>query len=198
LVIRTGTLQKLKQQVVREAIWNAAIDLFTKQGFDETTVEDIAEAAGVSRRSFFRYFASKDDLMAQGMHTYGALLSEEIHACPSSLSPFEVLKRTTLEAAAKITSQPRTLQLIKIGEDSAAAREAEVSCMAAVENSVAQAFRRRCRISAKQDLKAKLLASLTLTILNLSIGQWAKNPRRDISPIILQALSELDQIVSAS
>ena len=80
MVIRTGTLQKLKQQVVREAIWNAAIDLFTKQGFDETTVDDIAEAAGVSRRSFFRYFASKDDLMAQGMHTYGALLSEEIHA----------------------------------------------------------------------------------------------------------------------
>jgi len=35
-------------------------------------------------------------------------------------------------------------------------------------------------------------------ILNLAIGQWAKNPRRDISPIILQALSELDQIVSAS
>ena len=45
MVIRTGTLQKLKQQVVREAIWNAAIDLFTKQGFDETTVDDIAEAA---------------------------------------------------------------------------------------------------------------------------------------------------------
>ena len=184
--------------MVREAIWNSAVDLFARKGFDETTVEDIAQAAGVSRRSFFRYFASKNDLMAQGMHTYGALLSEEILACPPSLSPFAVLRRTTLEVATKITGEPRTLQMIKIGEASSAAREAEASCMAAVEHRVAQAYRRRCRITAKQDMKAKLLASLTLSILNLAIGLWAKNPRRDITIFVRQALSELEQIVSAS
>lgn len=194
----SGTLQRLKQQVVRETIWNSAIDLFSRKGFDETTVEDIAQAAGVSRRSFFRYFASKNDLMAQGMHTYAALLSEEILACPSSLSAFEVLKRTTLQVATKITGEPRTLQMIKIGEDSSAAREAELSCMAAVEERVAQAYRRRCRISARHGIQAKLLASLTLSILNLAIGLWAKSPRRDITIFVKHAISELGQLVSAS
>ena len=49
-----------KRKFVRDAIYAAAIEIFTERGFDETTVEEIAQAAGVSRRSFFRYFASKD------------------------------------------------------------------------------------------------------------------------------------------
>src|SRR5438034_1129540 len=63
----TPTLLARKQQLVRDVIWDAAIDLFTEKGFDETTVDDIAQTAGVSRRSFFRYFSSKSDLLALGI-----------------------------------------------------------------------------------------------------------------------------------
>ena len=77
------TLHARKQQFVRDAIWDAATDLFAEKGFDETTVDDIAEAAGVSRRSFFRYFSSKSDLMAHGMVSYGAELSEAIELAPN-------------------------------------------------------------------------------------------------------------------
>jgi len=65
----TTSIQKRKRLLVRNTIWDAAIALFDKRGFDQTTVDEIAKAAGVSRRSFFRYFASKDDLLAQGMIT---------------------------------------------------------------------------------------------------------------------------------
>ena len=46
---------------VREDLTAAAISLFLAQGYDETTVDEIAEAAGVARRTFFRYFRTKDD-----------------------------------------------------------------------------------------------------------------------------------------
>ena len=70
-----ATLQVRKQQLVRGAIYEAAIDLFGKKGFDQTTVEEVAQAAGVSRRSFFRYYPTKDDLLAQGVVLYGAALT---------------------------------------------------------------------------------------------------------------------------
>ena len=47
-----GTLSGKKQQAVRVMLHHAAMELFTKNGFDSTTVEEIAEAAGVSKRSF--------------------------------------------------------------------------------------------------------------------------------------------------
>src|SRR5690606_39793013 len=45
------------------ALERRAFELFARQGFDETTVDDIAAAAGIARRTFFRYFASKNDLV---------------------------------------------------------------------------------------------------------------------------------------
>ena len=60
-----ASLQTRKQAFVREAIWAAAMDLFAEKGFEETTIDDIVNAAGTSRRTFFRHFESKRDLMAQ-------------------------------------------------------------------------------------------------------------------------------------
>src|SRR5258705_2237361 len=108
------TLHARKQQVVRDAIWDAATDLFTGKGFDETTVDDIAESAGVSRRSFFRYFSSKNDLMAYGMVIYGEELCEAIDACPKSYSPFEVFRETVLTVAERSASHPRTRKIMEI------------------------------------------------------------------------------------
>ena len=69
-----GTMQSKKQDLVRHEIWTAAVDLFYAEGFDAVTVEQIAERAGVSRRTFFRYYASKDDLMGSTLKAYGECL----------------------------------------------------------------------------------------------------------------------------
>lgn len=60
-------LQSLKQDSVQTAIYDAAIELFAAEGFEETTVDEIAQAAGISRRTFFRYFETKGDLPAQSV-----------------------------------------------------------------------------------------------------------------------------------
>src|SRR5271165_6270944 len=63
----TESLKSRKQEFARDAIFEAAMDLFVGKGFQETNVEDVATAAGVSRRSFFRYFTTKDHLLGHNI-----------------------------------------------------------------------------------------------------------------------------------
>src|SRR5216684_4979 len=104
-------LRTQKQAVVREALYDAAIDLFAKNGFDETTVEEVAQA----------------------VVNYTRALVDAIGACPKDFSAFQVMRETVL-AAARFTaaSESRTRQVIKISERSASARQAYQSRMLGV------------------------------------------------------------------
>lgn len=59
-----------QQTFVRDEMWAVAVDRFIAHGYEATTVEEIAAAAGVSRRTFFRHYSSKDDLMVKAIDTY--------------------------------------------------------------------------------------------------------------------------------
>src|ERR1700712_5064466 len=69
----------------------AAVDLFTEQGYDDTTVAQIAERAGVTRSTFFRHFADKRELLAAGQETLSRLLVEGIADAPAGASPLEAV-----------------------------------------------------------------------------------------------------------
>jgi AcrR family transcriptional regulator len=186
------TLQARKQEAVREAIWDTATDLFAAKGFDEITVDDIAEAAGVSRRSFFRYFSSKNDLMAYGMILYGEELTEAIGACPASYSTFEVFRETVLRVARRTASHPRTRKIIGIGNKYPAARAAEMSRYHEVQDRVAAAYARRKGIAKDT---AHLLAGMTLQVLGVTFRSWFNQPKRDISVTAERALATLHGLI---
>lgn len=65
------SLRERTRRAVRAEIVDAAMTLFLENGFDATTVEDIAQAAGISRRSYFRYFSSKDEALAEALAAIG-------------------------------------------------------------------------------------------------------------------------------
>ncbi|MGC4942623.1 TetR/AcrR family transcriptional regulator [Kribbella sp. DT2] len=71
----------------RERLVVAAIDLFTEQGYDTTTVAQIAERAGVTKSTFFRYFPDKRDLLVAGQETLCRLLTEGIADAPEDATP---------------------------------------------------------------------------------------------------------------
>jgi AcrR family transcriptional regulator len=187
----TVTLQRRKQLLVRDAIWDTAIKLFDQKGFDKTTVENIAHASGVSRRSFFRYFSSKDDLLAKAMISYGEWLAHAIESRPRSSSMVEVIRDTTIEIAERIAAEPRTRAVIRIAEKSFAARQAQNSAMATVEDMVTQAFAARQKKRQTNELQARLLALVTLSIMKAAIAVWAKSRTQKMSRIIRQALPTL-------
>ena len=193
---RAVPLAARKQDFVRSAIWDAAIDLFAKRGFEETTIDEIARAAGVSTRTFFRYFASKGDLMGQGMHTYRTLLSDAVRQAPSALSPMEVLRHTVQKIAADAAGQPRTRQIVDIASASPAAREAQLARRAEVENALAEAFAVRTRTASNDAVSPRLLAALTLAVVDVTFRVWSKNSETDIVAITDGVLGTLKGLVA--
>src|SRR5690348_14040763 len=71
----------------RERLVMAAVDLFGEQGYDATTVAQIAERAGVTKSTFFRHFPDKRELLVAGQETLSRLLTEGIAEAPAGATP---------------------------------------------------------------------------------------------------------------
>jgi AcrR family transcriptional regulator len=79
----------------------AAVDLFTEQGYDATTVAQIVERAGVTKSTFFRHFADKREVLVAGQEALSTLLAEGITAAPPDAAPLEAVA-AGLERASSI------------------------------------------------------------------------------------------------
>lgn len=87
MVHEAGLRQRKKQQT-RAALIDAALDLFLNQGYEHTTVDQIAAAAEVSPRTFFRYFGSKEELLAHNMNAAEEALVRALAERPAGEPPF--------------------------------------------------------------------------------------------------------------
>src|SRR4051812_14992492 len=76
----------------------AALELYAEHGFEQTTVGDIAERAGVTERPFFRHFADKREVLFYGSHDLQQQLVEAIAAAPADLAPIDVVGRAFTHA----------------------------------------------------------------------------------------------------
>src|SRR5580693_7217334 len=87
----------------------AAVDLFTEQGYDATTVAQIAERAGVTRSTFFRHFTDKRELLVAGQETLSRLLTEGIAEAPAGATPLEAVAAGLERASSAMGSMNREL-----------------------------------------------------------------------------------------
>jgi AcrR family transcriptional regulator len=184
-----------KQDFVRGAIWDAAVDLFVEKGYDQTTVDDIARAAGVSKRSFFRYFSSKSDLMGQGMVTYASHITEAIQGAPRSRSVMDIVRHTVRQVTVTASAYPRVRKIAHVASTSVAAREAQLSRLAELEDRVAEAYRVRVQAARRDTLTPRLLAELTLSVLDVTFREWFAQDAADIIETTEKVFAVLTDVV---
>jgi AcrR family transcriptional regulator len=101
-------LRELKKQKTRWAIQEHALRLIAQQGYDATTVEQIAAAAEISPSTFFRYFKTKEDVIVEDQ--YDPLMAELFAAAPESGTPLAALRQVMRQ----VLSQMDAAELQKI------------------------------------------------------------------------------------
>lgn len=86
------TLRDHARGAVRDEVAKHAWSLFIQHGYEATTVDQIAEAAGMSRRTFFRYFDGKDELVLERLVESGRLIADALEARPAGEPAWQALR----------------------------------------------------------------------------------------------------------
>jgi AcrR family transcriptional regulator len=180
-----------KQALTRDAIWNAALNLFAENGFEQTTVEEIATAAGVARRTFFRQFESKSDLMSYPVIRYGNSITTAIKECPEKRSLPALFRYVVGHVAQQTAGDPRIRKLMAIAATQRSAREAQLSGVTDLQDRVAMAFTAR----SLEPITAGVMAELTLSTLSMSYRIWYRSQRQGVAAAVEQVLSTLSQVL---
>jgi AcrR family transcriptional regulator len=101
-----------KKRQTREAIARAALELFVERGYEETTLAEIAEAAGVSTRTIFAYFPGKEDILFSDFEAVRETLSQALAERPGGKDAFGTLRDSILSAVCEKTEFDHKLDLI--------------------------------------------------------------------------------------
>jgi AcrR family transcriptional regulator len=174
-------LRERKKLATRRSLRMRALELFAERGYSKVTVEDIADAADVSPRTFFNYFPSKEATLFGSHQAHAEGLTSLLLTQPASLGPLEALRAVLIEWAGAIAVEAKEIgcnpsQIMKLMKealtdpDFRAARAAEMSAM---ERALAMAVAERLGTNAEVDPYPALLANAAVGVLKVASFSWA-------------------------
>ncbi len=117
-----GSVWDRSRQLASREILGTALRLFTEQGYDETPIAQIAREAGVSERTLFRYFGTKQDLLGDDQHRFGRVMAETIRHQPAEADVWEVLRAGIAAALGLHDTQGQALQRFRLLHHTASLR----------------------------------------------------------------------------
>ena len=195
---RSGSLRLRKQDVVRDALAAAARELFLANGFERTTVEQIARTAGVSRRTFFRYFESKEDVLAKGADRFGQRLHAALAARPPNEAPLVAIRNALVPAIEAALQKPEMIRCtIRLLRETNSLRQVVMARNSRLEERIAALMTRRLRARAA-DSTPMLLGFVTRALLDTAFNAWYDHETEDVAGLVDDLMARLRAVVSAS
>ena len=186
------------QEGARERLVVAAVDLFTEQGYDATTVAQIAERAGVTKSTFFRHFTDKRELLVAGQQTLSRLLADGIAAAPPTATPLEAVALGLERASSEMGPANRELGPRLAAAVASSTELQERDALKSVGLAVAMTEALVARGVA--DATAHLAAELGVLAFKRGYERWSQTfPEEtgDLAPHALAALQELRTATAA-
>ena len=178
----------------RGRLMQAAFALYGERGFEETTVAEIAERAGLTERTFFRHFADKREVLFAGADALQELLVSTVAKAPGSLAPIDAAA-AGLEAAGALIQDGGELarQRQAIIAASAELQERELIKLASLAAALAEALLRR----GIEDPAASLTAEAGIAVFKVAFERYvAETNQQDLPQLIRESLEELKAVTA--
>jgi AcrR family transcriptional regulator len=174
----------------------AAMQLYAKRGFDETTVAEIAAQAGLTERTFFRHFADKREVLFAGSDQLEEAIVSALANAPAVAAPIDAVA-IGLEAAGRFFTAERreySRRRQAIISANAELRERELIKLASLTSTIATALRRR----GVSDSAASLTAEAGMGVFRVAFERWVeKTNEQDWADLVKESLAHLKTIIAA-
>jgi AcrR family transcriptional regulator len=169
---------------VRRRLQAAALELYRDRGYDETTTAEIAAAAGVTERTFFRHFADKREVLFGGEAALSAILTSAVREAPATLNPWGTLLRAfqaagPLLSANRSFSEPRQ----RVIASSPPLRERELTKSLSLTASLASALGER----GVPDRQAMLASQMGVAAFGQAFTVWLEEDSSSLDDLLVQA-----------
>ncbi|BCL26540.1 TetR/AcrR family transcriptional regulator [Streptomyces aurantiacus] len=174
----------------------AAVDLFTEQGYDATTVTQIAERAGVTKSTFFRHFSDKRELLVAGQETLSRLLADGITEAPASASPLQAVAAGLERASGAMGPTNRELGPRLKAAVAASTELQERDALKSV--GLAAAMTAALVARGVPDPTAHLAGELGVLAFKRGYAQWSESDRDDEEGLAPHALAALEDLRTAT
>jgi len=177
---RAAGLQRRKRELVRDEIARAAWDLFGSRGYEAATVDEIARAAGVSRRTFFRYFSSKEDVVVGTSDALAEAVLAAFSRRPPHEPPLVAIQRTLRPVVvSRLAEAGQARAIIRLLRESRTLRRAMLERHARMEERLAAILAQRLGTDPRRDPTPALLAFVTRALMDTAFNVWFDQRPRD-------------------
>jgi AcrR family transcriptional regulator len=190
-------LRARKKAATRETLRRVALRLAVANGLDVLTVEAIAEAADVSPRTFFNYFASKEDALLPADIEKREAIREALVTYPADQPPLAALRSVLMEIAEAMAAQRDDTQLrMQLLRDYPVLLPRHMANLAAFERSLVEGIAARTGTNPETDVYPGLVATVAVAIIRSCSAVWTASlqgsgPRRDLSELFSTAFAEI-------
>ncbi|MCY1082994.1 TetR family transcriptional regulator [Archangium lansingense] len=194
-----GSLQERKQKLARANIAELAAAPLIERGFDDVTIDDLAKAAGISKRTFFRYFSTKEEVVTSQFDEAGTALLTAFRLRPRDEQPLLSLRFAMGSVIDRLISDAeRSRAMIQLIHRTPSLRGRFLVTQDQWIGQLSSAIAERLPKGPKAPMLARLTATVSMGAVDAAMMTWAESGDRDIRAVADEAFDALAAVVSAA
>lgn len=186
-----------KRLLVRSELAEAAVKLLADQGFEETTVDQIVAAVGMSRRTFSRYFDSKEDVIVHMLAEAGVKLCAELNARPADEPPAVALRRAlSVFTSMSVGNPAKMLRVSRLILDTPALLARFLERQSQWQAEMTGILALRAGLDPDVDLRPAVAAGVALTAFQAALRRWVDSDGSEsLDGVVDQALALVGPVI---